>query len=77
MAIKVGEVNTYFADSNLAGINVMVDFKVGDKVKIGDLEFVVEHMEIAGKKVEEAKRGDAVKIKTPGAVKKDAGVFKL
>ena len=67
---EVGEVFTYFSRVGVAGINVTGNFKTGDKIKIGDLEFVIESMEIERKKVEEAKPGDSVGIKTPEKVKK-------
>ncbi|RLF95024.1 translation elongation factor-like protein [Thermococci archaeon] len=74
---EVGEVFTYFSRVGVAGINVTGNFKTGDKIKIGDLEFVIESMEIERKKVEEAKPGDSVGIKTPEKVKKGEKVYKL
>ncbi|HDN81402.1 MAG TPA: translation elongation factor-like protein [Methanomicrobia archaeon] len=74
---EVGEVFTYFSRVGVAGINVTGNFKTGDKIKIGDLEFVRESMEIERKKVEEAKPGDSVGIKTPEKVKKGEKVYKL
>jgi len=74
---EVGEVFTYFSRVGVAGINVTGTFKTGDKIKIGDLEFVIESMEIDRKKVEEAKPGDSVGIKTPEKVKKGEKVYKL
>ena len=74
---EVGEVFTYFSRVGVAGINVTGTFKTGDKIKIGDLEFVIESMEIERKKVEEAKPGDSVGIKTPEKVKKGEKVYKL
>ena len=74
---EVGEVFTYFSRVDVAGINVTGNFKTGDKIKIGDLEFVIESMEIDRKKVEEAKPGDSIGIKTPEKVKKGEKVYKL
>ncbi len=74
---EVGEVFTYFSRVDVAGINVTGTFKIGDKIKIGDLEFVIESMEIDRKKVEEAKPGDSIGIKTPEKVKKGEKVYKL
>jgi len=74
---EVGEVFTYFSRVDVAGINVTGTFKTGDKIKIGDLEFVIESMEIDRKKVEEAKPGDSIGIKTPEKVKKGEKVYKL
>ncbi len=77
MATKVGEVHTYFSDKGMAGIDVMVDFKEGDKLKIGDMEFEAEIMK-ASDKVTKAKRGEgSIMIKTPGKVKKGDLVLKL
>ncbi|HDM23254.1 MAG: translation elongation factor-like protein [Methanomicrobia archaeon] len=74
---EVGEVFTYFSRVGVAGIKVTGNFKVGDKIKIGDLEFVIDSMEIDRKKVEEAKPGDSVGIKTPEKVKKGEKVYRL
>jgi len=74
---EIGEVFTYFSRVDVAGINVTGTFKTGDKIKIGDLEFVIESMEIDRKKVEEAKPGDSIGIKTPEKVKKGEKVYKL
>jgi len=74
---EIGEVFTYFSRVGVAGINVTGTFKTGDKIKIGDLEFVIESMEIDRKKVEEAKPGDSIGIKTPEKVKKGEKVYKL
>jgi hypothetical protein len=77
MATKIGEVHTYLADKSMAGIDVMVDFKAGDTLKIGDMEFAAEIMK-GGEKVMGAKRGEgSIMIKTPGAVKKGDAVLKL
>jgi len=67
---EVGEVFTYFSRVGVAGINVTGNFKTGDKINI-------ESMEIERKKVEEAKPGDSVGIKTPEKVKKGEKVYKL
>jgi len=74
---EVGEVFTYFSRVGVAGINITGTFKTGDKIKIGDLEFVIESMEIDRKKVEEAKPEDSIGIKTPEKVKKGEKVYKL
>ena len=74
---EVGEVFTYFSRVGVAGIKVTGNFKVGDKIKIGDLEFVIDSMEIDRKKVEKAKPGDSVGIKTPEKVKKGEKVYRL
>jgi len=74
---EVGEVFTYFSRVGVAGIKVTGNFKVGDKIKIGDLEFVIDSMEIDRKKVEEVKPGDSVGIKTPEKVKKGEKVYRL
>lgn len=74
---EVGEVFTYFSRVGVAGINVTGNFKTGDKIKIGDLEFIIESMEIDRKKVEEAKPGDSIGIKTPEKVKKGEKVYKI
>lgn len=77
MAIKVGEVHTYLADKSMAGINVMVDFKKGDRLKIGDMEFAADIVK-AGESVAHAKRGEgSIMIKTPGLAKKGAEVLRL
>ncbi len=74
---EVGEVFTYFSRVGVAGINVTGTFKPGDTIKIGDLEFVIESMEIDREKVEEVKAGDSVGIKTPEKVNKGEKVYKL
>ena len=74
---EVGEVFTYFSRVGVAGINVTGNFKTGDRIKIGELEFVIESMEIDRKKVEEAKPGDSVGIKTSEKVNKGEKVYKL
>lgn len=73
---EVGEVFTYFSHVGVAGIKVTGAFKTGDTIKIGDTEFAITSMEIDRKKVEEAKPGDSVGIKTPEKVSEGEKVYK-
>jgi translation elongation factor EF-Tu-like GTPase len=74
---EVGEVFRYFSHVGVAGITMTGTLKIGDTIKIGDLEFTVKSMEIERKKIEEAKSGDSVGIKTPEKVSEGEKVYKL
>ncbi len=74
---EVGEVFKYFSHVGVAGINVTGEIATGDEIRIGDLEFTVNSMEIDREKVENAGPGDSIGIKTPEKVNEGEKVYKL
>lgn len=77
---KVGVISNYFAKVGVAAIKLSAALKVGDKIKIkgGEVEFeqTVKSMQIHGKDVEKAKKGDEVGIKVSEKVRKGYKVSK-
>jgi putative protease len=77
---KVGVISNYFAKVGVAAIKLSAALKVGDKIKIkgGEVEFeqAVKSMQIHGKDVEKAKKGDEVGIKVSEKVRKGYKVSK-
>lgn len=65
--VEIGEVTNYFEKIGVAAIKLSKPIKTGDKVKFkgGEVEFeqTISSMQIHGKSVEKAKKGDEVGIK--------------
>jgi len=79
--MEIGEVSNYFAKVEVAAIKLTKPLKVGDKIKIkgGEVEFeqTVDSMQIHGKAVEKAKKGDEIGIKVSQKVRKGYKVSKV
>jgi len=78
---QIGEVFNYFERVSVIAMKLTDSLKVGDTIRIvgGDHDFteVVNSMQIEGKNVEKAKKGDSVGIKVSEECHKGAKVFKV
>jgi len=78
---QIGEVTNYFSHVEVAAIKLTAVLKVGDKVKFkgGETEFEqeIESMQIHGKEVEKAGKGDEIGVKVKEKVRKTYKVFKV
>ncbi len=76
----IGEVFNYFEKVGVIAIKLANPLKVGDTIRVvgGEHDFseVVDSMQIEGKDVEKAKKGDSVGIKVSEKCHKGAKVFK-
>ncbi len=76
---EIGHVSTYFAHVGVAAIKLSKKLKVGDRVHVKgsttDFEVDIGSMQIEGKSVKEAKKGDHIGIKVPEKVRKKDKVF--
>ena len=70
---EIGKVSTYFSHVGVAAIKLTGKLKIGDKVHIKghttDFETKVGSIQINGKAVKEAKKGDHIGIKVPEKVR--------
>ena len=77
----VGKVSDFFARPVVAGIEMIGNLKVGDKIHIAgqttDIEMVIASMQINNVNVTEAKPGDSVGIKVPDRVRRGDTVYKV
>ena len=78
---QIGKVTHFFDKISVAIIELTAALKVGDKISIEGHEKVVEQvvdsMQIEHEKVEKAKKGDAIGLKTSEEVKENDKVFKI
>lgn len=78
---QIGEVFNYFEHVGVIAINLTAPLKLGDTIRIvgGDKDFteVISSMQIEGKNVEKAKKGDSVGIKISEKVHKGYKVYKI
>ncbi len=69
----IGEVTDFFSRPVVAGIELTVTLKLGDKIHIKghttDMELIVDSMQINYVEVEQAKAGDAVGVKVSERVR--------
>jgi len=76
---EIGRVSTYFSHVGVAAIKLSGVLKVSDKIHIKghttDFEVTVKSMQIEGKSVEKAKKGDHIGIKVPEKVRPNDAVF--
>lgn len=76
---EVGRVSGYFSHVGVAAIKLSGSLKVGDKVHIKghttDFEVVVKSMQIEGKSVDTAKKGDHIGIKVKEKVRPNDAVL--
>ena len=78
---EVGKVSDFFARPVVAGIEMIGNLKLGDKIHIAghttDIEMVIDSMQINNANVSEAKPGDSVGIKVPDRVRRGDTVYKV
>lgn len=80
--IKIGQVSHYYDKIGVAVLELTDSLSVGDKIKFirggEDLfEQEVTSMQVEHEQVQEAKKGDAVGLKTDQEVKDGAEVYKV
>ena len=77
---EIGEVMTYYANIEVAAVELSGSVKVGDTIIFRgfttDLEQKVDSMQIEHNSVQEAKAGDQIGVKVPGKVRKNDRVYK-
>jgi len=78
---EIGKVVHYYTDLGVGIIELKGTLKVGDKIKIkgatSDFEQKVNSMQIEHEKVEEAKKGKSIGLKTKKHVRQNDVVYKL
>ncbi len=78
---EIGRVFNYFEKVGVVAIELEDPLKVGDTIRIvgGEQDFteVVDSMQIEGKNVEKAKKGDSVGIKVSEKTHKGYKVYKV
>ena len=78
---KVGEVTHYFTKIGVAVIDVTAPIKVGDRIAVKGMttnfEQTVDSMQIDGKNIEEAKKGDDIGMKVADRVRMGDVVYRL
>ncbi len=78
---KVGEVTHYFTKIGVAVVDVTAPIKVGDRIAVKGMttnfEQTVGSMQIEGKNIEEAKKGDDIGLKVEDRVRKGDVVYRL
>jgi len=76
---EIGKVKHFFDKISVAVIELNDSLKVGDKISIEGhenvVEMIVDSMQVEHKPIEKAKKGDAVGLKTSGAVKENDKVY--
>ena len=77
---EIGEVMTYYANIEVAAVELSGSVKVGDTIIFRgfttDLEQKVDTIQIEHDSVQEAKAGDQIGVKVPGKVRKNDRVYK-
>lgn len=76
----VGKVIHYFDKAEVAAVKLVSELKMGDKITIignttGIVHSKIDSLEIKGKSVEKAKKGDEVGIKVPELVRKNDEIY--
>jgi putative protease len=78
---KVGEITHYFTKIGVAVVDVTAPIKVGDRIAVKGMttnfEQTVDSMQIEGKNIEEAKKGDDIGMKVADRVRKGDVVYRL
>ncbi len=79
--VEIGKVSDFFARPVVAGIELTLPLKVGEKIRITghttEMEIIVESMQINNVNVDEAKAGDSVGIKVNDRVRRGDTVYKI
>jgi len=77
---EIGTVMTFYANIEVAAIELTDSVKVGDTIIFRgfttELELKVDSMQIEHESVQEAKAGDQIGVKIPGKVRKNDRVYK-
>ena len=77
---EIGTVMTFYANVEVAAIELTDSVKVGDTIIFRgfttELELKVDSMQIEHESVQEAKAGDQIGVKVPGKVRKNDRVYK-
>jgi ribosomal 50S subunit-recycling heat shock protein len=78
---KIGKVTHYFTNIGVGVIKLSATLKIGDKIKIKgtttDFEQKVSSMQIEKDKIEEAKKGKSIGLKTKDHVRENDVVYKV
>ncbi len=78
---KVGEVTHYFTKISVAVVDVTAPIKIGDRIAVKGMttnfEQTVDSMQIEGKNIEKAKKGDDIGMKVADRVRKGDVVYRL
>jgi len=78
---EIGKVTDFFARPVVAGIELAMTLKVGDKIHIKghttDMEFTVDSMQIDNVDVQQAKAGDAIGVKVSDRVRRGDIIYKV
>ncbi len=76
---EIGKIKHFFDKISVAVIELNDSLKVGEKISIEGhddvVEMIVDSMQVDHKSIEEAKKGDAVGLKTSGPVKENDKVY--
>jgi len=79
--VEIGKVTDFFARPVVAGIELAMTLKVGDKIHIKghttDMEFTVDSMQIDNVDVQQAKAGDAIGVKVSDRVRRGDIIYKV
>ena len=79
--VEIGKVTDFFARPVVAGIELAMTLKVGDKIHIKghttDMEFTVDSMQIDNVEVPQAKAGDAIGVKVSDRVRRGDIIYKV
>jgi len=79
--VEIGKVTDFFARPVVAGIELAMTLKVGDKIHIKghttDMEFTVDSMQIDNVNVQQAKAGDAIGVKVSDRVRRGDIIYKV
>ncbi len=77
----IGQVTHFFSKISVAIIQLEEPLKAGERIAVvgatTDLEQVVKSMQVEHEKIEEAKAGDLVGLKTKEKVREGDAVYKL
>ena len=78
---RIGEVFTYYSHIGVIAIDLKAPLKIGDTIHVKgnttDFTQKVDSMQIEGKNVQKAKKGDSVGIKVEEKVRKKDVVHKV
>jgi len=79
--IEVGKIDHFFTNINVAVVKVSKPLKPGDEILIKgnttDFKQKIESMQIEGKPVKEAKKGDMIGLKVKDKVRESDIVYKI
>lgn len=77
--VKIGEITHFFANINVAVIELSGTIKIGDEIVVrgatSDFSQVIESMQIEHEQVNEAHSGDAIGLKVKERVRRGDEIF--